>query len=223
MRRMLSAKSLVAVIAFFLAMDVAGYSAAGYLKQFTFDDAAALDTWAKMILHGKVDYTLMKVGPNGYVQAVSEKACSALYYRVAFKAADYPYLSWKWQVIKFPDKSQAFDDKAKNDYAARMYVIFPFLSFSSSKFIEYVWTDDAPAGTVIDSPDGKNIKMIVVRSDPAGGDWYRESRNVYEDYLKAFGEQPKLKVGAVAMMCDADNTKSEAESLFDEIAIASQE
>jgi len=198
-----------------------GLAAVACLKAFTFDASNALDKWSTMILNGPVEYRLMKHGANGYVEAESDSACSALYYRISYSLKEYPILSWKWRVLKFPDKSKALTKVEHDDYAARMYVIFPFLSFSSSKFIEYIWDENLPAGVVMDSPRGSNIKQIVVRSGPpaAGVEWYTESRNVYEDYAKAFGNKPGRSAGAIAMMCNADNTKSRAESLFDEISI----
>jgi len=188
-----------------------------------FDDNKALDKWSSMVLNGKVDYELIKSGDNGFIKAESESACSALYYRIGFKAKEYPILSWKWKALKFPDKSHANTEKEKNDYAARVYVIFPFLNFSTSKFIEYVWAEDVPEGTILNSPDGKNIKMIVAKSGrTTGDDWMPESRNIYNDYKAAFGKAPNLDAGAIAIMCDSDNTKSAAEAFFDEITIASE-
>lgn len=202
---------------------VAAYSTAATLKEFTFDEPDALVKWSRMVLNGDVDYKLLKAGDNGFVSALSDKTCSAIYYRLAFKLKDYPYLSWKWRVTKFPDKTGAMTDKEKDDYAARVYVVFPFLSFSSSKFIEYVWDKDIPEGTVVDSPEGDNIKIVVARSGECDRDeWKFERRNVYDDYVKAFGAKPSLGVGAVAIMCDADSTKSLAESKFDEITISSR-
>ncbi len=176
-----------------------------------------------MILNGQVDYKVLKVGGDGYVDAISDKTCSAIYYRLGYKLKDYPVLSWSWNVSKFPDKSAAKTDKDRDDYAARVYVVFPFLSFSSSKFIEYVWDNDLPEDSVVQSPEGENIKIIVARSGPcAEGEWKEEKRNVYEDYLKAFGTKPTLGVGAVAIMCDADSTKTEAASKFDDITVSSE-
>lgn len=201
---------------------VIAYSAVATLREFTFDEPNALSKWSRMVLNGDVDYKLLKTGDNGFVNALSDKTCSAIYYRMGFKLKDYPCLSWKWRVTKFPDKKAAMTEKERDDYAARVYVVFPFLSFSSSKFIEYVWDKDVPEGTVINSPEGENIKIIVVRSGECGQDeWRSEKRNVYEDYVNAFGSKPTLSVGAVALMCDADSTKSLAESKFDEIAISS--
>ncbi|MFA6078798.1 MAG: DUF3047 domain-containing protein [Candidatus Omnitrophota bacterium] len=194
------------------------------LKQFTFNENDALDQWSKMVLNGAVDYELIKQGRAGYVQAISDKACSAIYYKMPYKVKDYPLLGWKWKVVAFPDISKARTPKEKDDYAARVYVIFPHLSFTFSKFIEYVWAEDIPAGTIFDSPYGKNVKMIVVRSGRTNsGEWVSESRNVYEDYVKAFGTEPKKDAAAIAIMCDADSTKTMAESLFDDIAVSAPE
>ena len=216
-------KIRIFAVTFLVLSAVACYSAVAYFKQFNFDEPRPLDKWDKMVLNGLVDYKVMRQGQNGFVDALSEKTCSALYYKIGFKLKDYPVFSWKWRVNKFPDKSRALTDKERDDYAARVYVIFPFFSFSSSTFVEYVWDEKLPVGTVLMSPSGKNIRTIVVRSGKGeDGKWYRETRNVYEDYLTVFGKKPGRSVGAIAIMCNADNTKSEAEAMFDEISIAAK-
>lgn len=217
-------KISVTIFSLFLFLCIVVYSDAIYLKKFTFDNVKALDKWKKMIVSREVKYSLIKQGDEGYIRALSEKACSSLYYRVGFKLKDYPFLKWKWRILQFPDISKAQTEEEKNDYAARVYVIFPFLTFSSSKFIEYIWAEDLPVDTIIDSPFGNNIKMIIVRRGMTPeGEWATETRNVYEDYIKAFGKKPHRSVGAIAIMCDADGSKTSAESLFDNIIIEAQE
>ena len=211
------------VLVLLLCVCAIAHSAVIYLRQFTFDEENALKRWGKMVLNGEVDYKLMKYGDDGYVRAFSDKACSALYRNIGFRLKDYPYMKWKWRVLKFPDISKAATEEDKDDYAARIYVIFPFLTFSSSQFLEYVWVEDMPVGTIITSPFGDNIKIIVARSGPAAeGEWISETRNLYEDYIKAFGKEPKRSAGAIAIMCDADGTKTVAESLFDAIEISKE-
>ena len=190
-----------------------------YLKQFDFNDKDALKKWGEMVLNGKVEYELVKVGEGGYIRALSQGSASARYFRIGYKLKEYPIINWKWKALRFPDKSRAQTDKEKDDYAARIYIIFPYLNFSSSKFIEYVWAEDTPIGTVLESPVGNNVKMVVARSGEAREEFISESRNVYEDYIRAFGDEPRRSVGAIAMMCDADSTGTSAESLFDDIAI----
>ncbi len=206
-----------------LGLCVAVYSKALYLKKFTFDEEKALKKWKKMVLNGEVEYKLIKAGEKGYIHALSESSCSALYYTVVFRLKSYPILKWKWRILRFPDISKARTDEERDDYAARVYVIFPFLNFSSSRFLEYIWAENIPTETVIDSPFSDNVKLIVVRSgrEPEG-EWASETRNVYEDYARAFGEKSRLHPGAIAIMCDADSTKTSAESLFDDIVIESE-
>jgi hypothetical protein len=195
------------------------YSSVNFLQEFSFNEDKALEKWKKMILNGEVNYSLMKYGDDGFVSALSEKTCSAIYYRVGYNLKNYPILSWKWKALEFPDISRGQTVQEKDDYAARIYVIFPFLSFSSSKFLEYIWDPNLPVETILDSSFGKNIKMIVARSGKMqNDDWVQENRNVYEDFKRAFGTNPP-GVGAIALMCDADGTKSQAKALFDEIVI----
>ncbi|MFH1622359.1 MAG: DUF3047 domain-containing protein [Candidatus Omnitrophota bacterium] len=203
------------------ALSILAYSAAQQLKYFTFNEVGALSKWEKMILNKEVEYVLAKIGNDGHVQALSDKACSALYHKVKYKLEDYPYLSWKWKALKFPDLSKATTEEERDDYTARVYVIFPSWIFTSYRFIEYVWSDTIPADTIHESPFGKNIKVIVIRSGkPEGEEWVSQVRNVYEDYKKAFDKEASRTVGAIALMCDADGTKTSAESLFDDIAIS---
>jgi hypothetical protein len=59
--------------------------------------------------------------------------------------------------------------------------------------------------------------MIVVESGGAKvGGWVEESRNVFEDYRQAFGEEPPL-INGVAIMTDTDNTKERAVAYYGDI------
>jgi hypothetical protein len=52
--------------------------------------------------------------------------------------------------------------------------------------------------------------MIVVESGPARpNQWVTETRNLYEDYRQAFGEEPP-PISGVAIMTDTDNTGESA-------------
>lgn len=193
-------------------------------KWFPFSSEHSLGEWENKILKGKVTYKVEHSGPEGFLHAVSIGSASAIFYRIKarFKVADYPMLSWKWKVIKFPNKEKLKERSGieKDDYAARVYVIFPSIIFLNSKALEYVWDEVAPPETIATSPYSANIKLIVVHSGTKDiGKWVFEERNIFQDYRRAFGRSPTLKIGAIALMSDADNTEDVSEAYFDDINI----
>ena len=195
-------------------------------KWFLFDRDAALEEWQEKVFQEKVLYTVES--EEGVLSAQSKEACSGLFYRISFSPKKFPMISWRWSVIKFPEKrltdiKEANDKKGwieKDDYAARVYVIFPSLNFRRTKCIEYVWDQDMAEGTIMTSPYFKNIKIIVAESGKGNvGKWVLEKKNIYEDYKKVFGSPPRSNVGAIAIMTDTDNTSSTAEALYREIKV----
>ena len=133
-------------------------------------------------------------------------------------------ISWFWKVMKFPDKGHGKADNGgwmeQDDYAARVYVIFPSWNFMNIKCIEYIWAESLPDGKIISSPYSGNIKLTVAESGSKNlGQWIFEKRNIVEDYHKAFGKSRAPWVGAIAIMTDADNTLSSAEALYKNIKV----
>ena len=59
--------------------------------------------------------------------------------------------------------------------------------------------------------------MIVTQSESANlKKWMTEERNVYEDYKRAFGQEPP-DISGVAIMTDTDNTNESAVAYFGDI------
>lgn len=190
------------------------------VKSFSFSGKDSLKEWSEKVLHGKVNYAVEFAEGESYVCALSDSACSAMYYQIKLDANRRPHLSWKWRVRTFPDKAcpDNLRSKADDDYAARFYVIFPAMFFPNSKALEYVWANSAAPGTIISSPYSDSIKIVILQSGEKN-EWVSEDRDVYKDYLDAFGEKPNLTIGAISFMCDSDSTKSKAEALFDDVNI----
>lgn len=187
---------------------------------FEFNHKNDLNEWEEKIFHGHVNYWIDFKGPGGFVHSESTKTASAIFFRIKFDIARYPHLLWKWRVGKFPDKSKTTDPQKQDDFAARVYVIFSQGFFTNFRCVEYVWDESIPEGTIINSPYSDKIKQLVLRSGRLQKEeWAAEHRNVFEDYRKLFGELPKMKVAAIALMTDAEGTESEAEGFFDDILI----
>lgn len=190
-------------------------------KWFPFNKETALQEWEEKIFKNKVIYTIEPNQEGGYLSAKSQQAASALLYKIKFNPKEFPMISWKWQVKKFPQKKAVSNEGwiEKDDYAARVYIIFPSWHFMRIKCIEYIWDDNLPLGTIITSPYSRNIKLVVVRSGKDIDSWFSEEHNIYEDYKKAFGTPPSSQVGAIALMTDTDNTLSTAEALYKDIKV----
>lgn len=192
------------------------------VRYFPFTKENSLKEWEEKRLAGRTVYRIEDDGKGGhYVKAESKDSASALYYKITLDPKKHPILMWKWRVIKFPKKRHAetLSSKREEDFAARIYVIFPAAFFTNSKAIEYIWAELLSAGTSGDSAYTKKIKVLVLRSGGAGADWVSEERDVCEDYRKLFGEEPRLNIGAISFMTDSDSTDTEATSSYAEIKV----
>lgn len=195
------------------------------LKRFPFNKEDALKEWKEKIFRGRVLYEVNPAMPQGYLLAKSDKASSGLYYKISFSPKKYPFISWSWKIGRFPSKAENAKIGKKSwierdDYAVRVYVIFPAFIFTNTKCIEYIWSEDLPKGAVLTSPFYGNIKLIVLQSGSEKlGEWVFEERNIMDDYRLAFGSHPQAPVGAIALMTDADNTQSESEGYYADIKV----
>lgn len=192
-------------------------------KWFPFNKQNALKEWEEKIFKNKVLYSIKADKENGFLQAKSDKACSGLVYKIRFHSKELPMMRWEWKVERFPSKTRTGNEIGgwieKDDYAARVYVIFPSWLFTNTKSIEYVWAEDVPEGTIMTSPYFGNIKLIIAESGKGNmGQWVFEKRNIYEDYKKCFGTEPGI-TGAIALMTDTDNTLSTAEASYKNIRV----
>lgn len=191
-------------------------------KFFPFNKKGALGEWKEKIFRNKVVYTVEPIREGGYLSAKSDKACSGIFYKIKFHPKEFPFISWKWKTIAFPKKNKKEAKGGwleKDDYAARVYVIFPSFIFTNTKAIEYIWDENLPEEAILTSPYWHNIKLIVVESGTRNiNQWVSEERDIYKDYMRAFGKKPS-HVGAIALMTDTDNTLSTAEALYKEIKV----
>ena len=81
----------------------------------------------------------------------------------------------------------------------------------------YVWANQYPVGTVIANPHTKRVEMVVAVSGAAEvGKWVTISRNVVDDFKKAFGEEPGLMTD-VGILTDTDNTGATVDAWYGDI------
>jgi hypothetical protein len=70
----------------------------------------------------------------------------------------------------------------------------------------------------VKSPSRSAVTYVVLRSGEADlGRWHTETRNVYDDYKRIYGEEPAEALRAVSVAIDSNDTRSSAESYIGEI------
>ncbi len=175
--------------------------------------------WQPKRFRGETSYSLVMDGERRVLRAHSRGAASGLYKEVDLDPAKYSVLRWSWKIEgTIPNGDER--TKAGDDYAARVYVVFPRTLFWKTKAINYIWANRLPKGEFLPNAFTSNAVMVAVESgEGKAGAWVSEERNIYEDYRKIFGEAPPA-IGAVALMTDTDNTGGEAVAYYGDIILA---
>jgi len=187
-------------------------------------------------------YRLVKDEDAVVVKAMSEGSASGLTKAVKINLKEYPLLQWRWKIANILTKGDV-TRKTGDDYPARIYITFEYNPdqlgfFDKAKYeaaklfygqypplaaINYIWESTTPKGTIVPNPYAEQVKMIVVESGRVLiNQWVNEERNVYEDYRKAFGEEPPM-VSGVAIMTDTDNTGESAIAYYGDIVFKKAE
>ena len=198
------------------------------------------DGWKPLTFKKISRYTVYKLERDEedrvVVLATSDASSSGLTREMTIDPKKYPILEWEWKIENVFQKGDV-TKKEGDDYPARIYITFEYDSsrvgvLDKAKYeaarlvygkypplnaINYIWASHAAVGTMVPNPYTKEVMMFVVRSgtDDAGN-WVQEQRNIYDDYLEAFGVEPPM-ISGVAIMTDSDNTMESARSYFGDI------
>ncbi|MEI8015783.1 MAG: DUF3047 domain-containing protein [Nitrospira sp.] len=190
-------------------------------------------TFKKIPKH--TSYEVVKDGGVTIVKAVSEASASGLIKPVVIDPKEYPIVRWRWKIDHVLQGSDVAL-KEGDDFPARLYVTFEYdpdrvsfgrkLKFKAGQALfgdipiaalNYIWDVKAPVGTIVENAYTDFAKMVIVESGTQKvGLWVDEERNIYEDYKKAFGEEPPM-INGVAIMSDTDNTKEQATAYYGDI------
>lgn len=184
----------------------------------------------------QTSYEVVKEGDQVVVKAISDASASGLTKEVAIDPKEYPLVRWRWKVDNLLQRSDV-SRKEGDDYPARIYITFAYdpekvsfvrkLKYKAGRAIfgdipigalNYIWETKTPVGTIIENAFTDFAQMIVVETGSQKvGTWVEEERNIYDDYKKAFGEEPPT-INGVAIMSDTDNTKERAIAFYGDIS-----
>ena len=186
-------------------------------------------------------YTLVTEGGVTVLKAEAKASASGLTRDLAAHKIDlreYPILKWRWKIAGLV-KNADIATKEGDDYPARVYVTFVYdpgrasvgmrMQYGMAKSLygeypphaglNYVWDGKAPAGTMVPNAYTARAMMFVVESGARRvGEWVEVERNVYEDYKRAFREEPP-PVQGIAVMTDTDQTGEMAAAWYGDITL----
>lgn len=186
-------------------------------------------------------YTLVSDAGTTVLKAESSKSASGLIRRFDERKIDlkeYPILKWRWKIGNLI-KGADITTREGDDYPARVYVTFRYdperagagmrMQYGLAKSLygeypphaglNYVWDGKAAVGTMLPNAFTARAMMFVVESGARRvGEWIEVERNVYEDYKRAFKEEPPA-VSGIAVMTDTDQTGETATAWYGDIEL----
>ncbi len=124
--------------------------------------------------------------------------------------ATHPVLVWSWRPRQFPEGADE-RDPSRNDSALAVYMAVPHSTMRGPRAVKYIWSAQVPVGTSLSSNNGLT-QVRVLRSGPQASPdaWVEERVNALEDWQASFKESTTPKPGGIAVLTDADDTKSTA-------------
>jgi len=204
------------------------------------EDFNSLENWEPLNFE-KIKKHSTYEAKDGILVAKSEASASGIKFKKTYDIHKYPILKFKWKVNNVYEKGDA-TTKEGDDYPIRVYIMFEYNPDNASFFdsvkyelaksfygeypphsaINYIWTNKEQKERIITSAYTDKAKMIVTDNGSLHvGKWREHTVNVLEDYKKAFGENPPVKV-SLAIMTDSDNTEESSLSYIDFIEVKSE-
>ena len=197
-------------------------------------------SWTLAKFKKQTSYDLVHKDGATVVMARADDSASALLHPLdRVDPRRYRALAWRWKteaLIRDQDNTRSatedaplrlvirFDgDRSKLDFSERMFaaqakaVTGQELPYAT---LMYIWARNSPRETVITSRFTERIRMIVAESGPERlGNWQQVRRDLYEDYRRAYGEEPGPITG-IGIMTDTDNTGAQAHGWYGDIVLA---
>ena len=181
-------------------------------------------------------YDLVESDGTVVARARADAAAAGLNFPVKFDVRSAPVVEFRWKIAKLIDDADS-RIAAKEDSPVRLVLGFDgdkskltFKERTASALARsatgkelpyaqliYVWSNSEPVGTVIENTHTRRVRMLVAATGAGNaGKWVTLTRNLPEDFKRAFGEDPGMLTD-VGIMTDTDNTGASVEAWYGDI------
>jgi hypothetical protein len=177
-------------------------------------DGSALPAgWQIKVNHGKPDISQSQDSNGPVLHLRSRHSSFGVERSIDVDPVTLPWLTWRWKVSELPAGGD-FRYAHTDDQAAQILV-----AFSDHHILTYIWDTTAPRGTMQSASAIPlvHIFAVVCRSGSSElNQWVSESRNVTEDFQRAYGHTPP-RVKGLRLQINSQHTATSAESYFGQV------
>lgn len=168
--------------------------------------------------------------------AISDNSSSVMMQNLDVDPMEFPFLTWRWKAPRLVPGANSTSRRTE-DAPVRIIIAFDGdreklsfndqMTFAESRALlgldppyatlEYTWGDGAAKESIIKNGWNPRIRLLLAQSGAERvGEWVSETRNIIEDFRRAFGEEPG-KILSIGIHCDSDATESKSEGYFGDI------
>jgi hypothetical protein len=165
--------------------------------------------WTVRAEEGRPVYTVHEEGGRRFLRAVARGVGVQAGVRREWDLARYPVLTWSWRPLAFPTRA---DERATrtNDSALAVYVLVASPGLLGPRGVKYIWSETVPVGTRLSSNLGQTQVRVLETGTVRRGEWVEERVNVLRDFRAYFAESGIPMPVGIAVLTDADDTRSNA-------------
>ncbi len=223
--RYLKCLMMLSCLMFFVFLDVTQAGEGGALIVAGFESGEMKDGapvgWELVEKGGTPNLVLEKQGTHYALHLKSDRRSSfGIKKEINLKVGEYSFLNWDWRALRLPDGADVRNADT-DDQAIQVYVGFEPTGWPAklnTPVIGYIWDVECPKGSMVTSSQlfaGKVRHIVLRNKSDTLGQWYREKRNLAEDFRKLFpdidGGKPR-DINGIVVYIDSQDTESEAES-----------
>jgi hypothetical protein len=189
-------------------------------------------SWSLSRFKSQSRYQLVDNGGRTVVRATARATASGLIQYLDIDPREQPVLSWRWKVMDLMPSADSADDSP-----VRVVVSFSGdldnLSLTDRIFYDnfrlvsgqqlpyaalmYVWGSQTARDGIVPNRYTSRIKIIAVETGRERlGAWQTVTRNVVEDFRRAFGEEPG-KVVSLGILTETEHAERELEAYYGDL------
>ncbi len=160
-------------------------------------------------------YAVRETNGQRYLAAQDTGLSVALFKRANWNPQNYPIMTWCWRANDLPSGADERYTET-NDSAAGVYVMVSktFL-LGIPRMIKYAWSTTLAKGTMGRRKGIGRPWVIVLESGPEKlGQWIFEEIDLARDHKLTFKRDLPNKIFAIAVLTDANQTRSYAEAAY---------